>query len=103
MNDIFFHRFKYELVVAKGIVDFDETTKFAYSTLVDSLAVELNLDDLAFALRSPTNFTVGIRVKTAQGHQSAFSETQTIEIQPIPTNICSSTNYQYVSVGDCNQ
>lgn len=97
------YRFKYEVAVAEGVVELDEMKKFAYSTLVDSTSVELNLDDLAYALRSVTNFTVGIRVKTVQGYRSAFSELQTIEIQPIPTVICSTEESHHLSVGDCNQ
>lgn len=100
----FFYRIKYELVASEGTAELDdEASKFDYSAFVEAAPVEANFADLALTLRSAANFTVGVRIITAAGHRSAFSEPQLIEIQPVPTIICSTSNYHYLNVGDCNQ
>lgn len=80
---IYLYRFQYEFIASEGIINLNENTSANYSAIVTNPPVVLDLDYLAHVINKSTNFTVGIRIKTASGHRSSFSQLDLIEIHPV--------------------
>lgn len=76
------HRFTYELAANKGD-EIDDNSVNDLRAESTNPPFTMQFDEIASSLESPTNFTVGIRLKTDKGYRSTIRSITTIEIHPI--------------------
>lgn len=77
---ILFCRFHYELLIASGTV-LNETT-IAFKRLTNRPPIFLRSPELSHLISTPTNFSIGIRIRTALGYTSPIGKVERIEIHP---------------------
>lgn len=71
------------MLVAKGHILNNETPTVIVSTK-DAPPLSIEMEQIKRLVgRSPTNFSIGVRLKTARGYRSAIKSMLTVEIQPL--------------------
>lgn len=77
-----FFRFNYEVLAAKGYV-LDDDVELVLLESTNNTSIRIDTSEWATYIDDATNFTIGVRIRTALGYASDIDDYERIEVQPI--------------------